>query len=120
MTTKTRSSSDDHTRALRAGRRNAILDAAAVRMGRETWTKFESEVRQALETADTDGLASANLRLLFTDVTSRIKDGQPDQPPADIQKALSTYPIRKAGRPPAQPQQLSPEASPVVSPPAET
>ena len=100
MTTTTpKPRTPDHTRALRANRRQALLDAAAARMGRETWQRLATEFRSAVETAETDAQASDNLRALCRDLLAQIKDGRPDLPPADVVAAIAAYPLGRSGNP---------------------
>jgi hypothetical protein len=96
---KPRSSYTDHTRKLRSGRRTAILNAAAVRMGYRSWQKFNTFVREALETAETDHEAADNMRNLLYAAERAIKDGPDNLPPADVQAVLAAFPPRKSGRP---------------------
>jgi hypothetical protein len=95
---KPRSSYPDHTRKLRTGRRNAILNAAAVRMNAGTWQKFSTSVREAIESAETDNEAAENLRNLLLSASQSISGGPRDWPPADMLAILAAYPPRKAGR----------------------
>lgn len=89
----------DRTRALRANRRQALLDAAAARMGRETWQRLATAFRSAVETAETDAQASENLRALCQDLLAQIKDGRPDLPPVDVLETIAAYPLGRSGNP---------------------
>lgn len=97
MTRKPRSAYKDRTRATRAARRQAILDAAARRMGVNSWSGVESWVRQALEDAATDEHAAARLNSLFYNLSEKIKAGDPERSPADMVEILEKYPIRQPG-----------------------
>ena len=92
MTRKPRNSYTDHTRADRSRRRQAILDAAALRMGEQSWSAVESSVRAALE-KKTDAGASRGLRELLYDLADRIIDGPANRPPADIKAIYDAYPL---------------------------
>lgn len=98
MTPKPRSNYTDHTRKLRSGRRTAILNAAAARMGFASWQKFGTVIRTTMEGARTDDDLATDLRCLLAQLIIRIKDGDPHDPPADMQAILAAYPLRKAGR----------------------
>jgi hypothetical protein len=109
MTRKPRSAYPDKTRASRSARRQAILDAAAKRMGVESWSTLESVVRSVMEVSDTDEQAARRLRDLIRQLANTIKDGQPDEPPADMVEILEQYPLKSAGRP-AQTKPANPPA----------
>jgi hypothetical protein len=100
MTRKPRSAYEDHTRKERAARRQAVLDAAAVRMGYTSWSAFETFVRGALEGAATDRGAARNLKVFMEESTKRIGEGAPNLPPADLQEIAERWPTRSPGRPP--------------------
>lgn len=89
----------DRTLAQRQNRRQALLDAAAARMGRETWQRLATAFRSAVESAATDAQAANNLRALCADLLGQIKDGQPDMPPADVLAAIAAHPFGKPGNP---------------------
>lgn len=117
MTQKPRSSYTDHTRKLRSGRRNAILNAAAVRMGFSSWVTFSTAVRRVMESANTDSNVFNALGDFLSDLAKDMPNGKHPDPPADMQAILATYPPRKSGRPKSQlkPEpRLPPEAYPVV------
>ena len=92
MTRKPRNSYTDHTRADRSRRRQAILDAAAQRMGEQSWSVVETMIRAALE-KKTDAGASRGLRELLYDLADRITDGTANRPPADIKAIYDAYPL---------------------------
>lgn len=93
MTRKPRSTYPDRTRAARAARRQAILNAAAQRMGVESWSTVEARTRWALETAATDHGAAAQLRELLLGLADKIIDGPADRPPADVQAVRDRFPL---------------------------
>jgi hypothetical protein len=93
MTRKPRSTYPDRTRATRAARRQAILNAAAQRMGVESWSTVEARTRWALETAATDHGAAAQLRELLLGLADKIIDGPADRPPADVQAVRDRFPL---------------------------
>ena len=113
MTRKPRSTYPDRTRATRAARRQAILDAAAQRMGEQSWSTVEARTRWALESAASDNGAAMQLRELLLDLADKIIDGPADRPPADVKTVYEMYPVRSAGRPPATPK---PEPSDAQAP----
>lgn len=98
---KPRSAYPDHTRAYREKRRQAILNAAAARMGVQSWSVVERLVREALEDAATDEQAAARLNSLIYNLSEKIKAGDSEKPPADMEMIRETYPVRPAGRRPA-------------------
>jgi hypothetical protein len=89
----------DNTRALRDRRREAILNAAARRMGFTSWRNFGSHVRAQVEPAQTDFIASENLRFILNAASNNVREGKRGTPPADIIAALDAFPARKPGRP---------------------
>ena len=93
-----RSKYPDKTRSIRAGRREALLNIAAHRLGVDSWSKLESEFRKAVETGKTNKEINDNLRFLLQSALTLIDEGTDDLPD-DLIAALGEFPARKPGRP---------------------
>lgn len=93
MTTK-RSIYPDNSTALRAARRQALLDVAARRMGYKSWSALESQVRKVLEQATTNAEANNALYEIIADMRVALWSHKidPDAPPADVLAALRAHP----------------------------
>lgn len=95
----------DHTRTIRNRRRQAILDAAAIRFGFESWTTFGSAVRRAMEQSPTEADLNTKLRRILQEIDGRLR-AQPvnaAEKPGDLARVLSEYPQGHGGRPKSHP-----------------
>ena len=103
MTPKPRSKNDP-TRNTRQARRQAILNAAAVRMGYGSWVKLAGAVRKAMEGDTATGLMMDLSRLLNeADYCLNVSETG-SQPPADMLAVAAAYPVKTAERRPRRPQ----------------
>lgn len=97
-TTIKRNDYPDLTKSQRARRRYALQDAAARRMGYETWQKFGTAIRNAAENTTTnDELITALSALLDQAKQHLTAAPADDQPAEDILQALAAHPPKKRG-----------------------
>lgn len=93
----------DTTRGERSARREALLNVAAHRMGKESWSAVETVIREAVEHGSGTGIETdidIQLALItaldFLLAETRIKlIGRSIDPPADVIEALKAHPRRR-------------------------
>lgn len=89
----------DTTQGERSARREALLNVAAKRMGKETWSAVETAIREAVETAPTHSQTQSNLiyalESLLDGARFRLCTAIDDPPPADVLEALKAHPRRR-------------------------
>ena len=83
----------DKTRGIRAKRRQAFLDAAARRMGMLNWGKLQEWTRECVEGPMTDQGVNNRLRDMLLKLANGIPGGDPNAPPADMNKVREMYPV---------------------------
>lgn len=83
----------DKTRKVRADRRKAFLDAAARRMGMLNWGKLQEWTRECVEGPMTDQGVNNRLRDMLLKLANGIPGGDPNIPPADMDRVREVYPV---------------------------
>lgn len=93
----------DTTKATRSRRRQALLDVAARRMGFESWSTFEKNVRKVVETASSDFSLSMNLVEILDAAKERAyidagpRSAEYNKRPADVLAVLAAHPRKERG-----------------------
>lgn len=85
----------DYTKKIRADRREALLDAAAKRMGLLDWAALMKWARECVEEPSTDQGVNTRLRDMLSTLIKSIPGGDPSAPPADIDAVRALYPKRE-------------------------
>lgn len=87
----------DETKAERSARKRALLKVAAKRMGYESWSTFEAQIRRSLEQAETNGGVSANLHEVLSEAEYKVAiiDGFARSAPTDVLAALAAHPKKQ-------------------------
>lgn len=83
----------DYTKKARADRRKAFLDAMAVRWGLLDWGKFTQWARECAEEPSTDQGVNNRARQMLLSIANSIPGGDPNSPPADMDKIRELYPV---------------------------
>lgn len=83
----------DYTRAARSARRQALLDVAARRFGLESWSSFESAIRQAVEKSEDNSDLQENLAFELLGAREALMETDRSPEPAqDLLEALAAHP----------------------------
>lgn len=88
----------DTTQGERSARREALLNVAARRMGKESWSAVETAIREAVERNSTNLQVQIalidTLESLLAEARGNVS-GRAYDPPADIIEALEAHPRRR-------------------------